>query len=443
MNLPSTANSSPPTIAALMRSSGSLRAETTASIARRERSPAYSRPMPDFPRPQWIPADQNRFGVPVLDLSPITLGVIATSRDPANATRAIGWGNGVGEPLWNEVELPVIHRCELRYPADNPLPDGLLFAPSAMEEKWVIALRGDRIRAARSWTGEVQIEAIVERGERELAIVELRLPEGSLLESFGDPVEVFDWMFRAHALGEKLPMPVDDNGAEHLEAAPITAFVAFGNRVICAARGWSPPAPQQPLRSDGRVLIAARESDHDTLRSLVESGEPVDAPTTFRGYTALFLAALRDDAALAATLVDLGADPNRRADNGAVPLIVAVVHGAGVEVLDLLADRGARIDAANDDGFTALHAIAETDQPAPLAWFLARGLDLETRTRHGHTPVQIAAALGNLGALEALARAGADLEARSDAGTAADIARAQDQPEAAALIERLRESRRH
>jgi hypothetical protein len=395
--------------------------------------------MADLPRPQWIAAEQNRFGVSVLDLSPITLGVIATSSDPDNARRAVSWSQGIGEDLFTEgVALPEIRDVSLRYPADRPLPDGLLFSPSEMEEKWVIALRGDTIRAARSWTGAIGVEAAIERRAGEIAVTELRFTDDSPFAAFGDPVDIFDWFVRSHALGDKLPMPISDEGAARLEESPAAAFAVFGNKLICAARAWDPPPPTRPLRSDGAALVATRAGDGDRLRELAAAGEPIDAPTTFNGYTPLYLAVIRDDVGLATALLDLGADPNRRADRGAVPLIVAVVEGAGRPMLDLLAARGADTAATNDDGFGSLHAVAETDQPEALGWLVGRGADLEARTRHGHTPLQIAAALGHLRALEALVAAGADLDAEAGGATARDIAEAEGQGETVALIDRLR-----
>jgi ankyrin repeat protein len=60
------------------------------------------------------------------------------------------------------------------------------------------------------------------------------------------------------------------------------------------------------------------------------------------------------------------------------------------------------------------------------AWLLSLGLDLEARTKNGHTPLHIAAALGHVEALEALLDAGADIDARAPSGeTARDIAQAE------------------
>jgi ankyrin repeat protein len=64
-----------------------------------------------------------------------------------------------------------------------------------------------------------------------------------------------------------------------------------------------------------------------------------------------------------------------------------------------------------------------------LVWGLTRALDLEARTRHGHTPLHIAAALGHISAPRALLDAGADRAAKDPEGTTArDIATAENKP---------------
>jgi cytohesin len=58
-----------------------------------------------------------------------------------------------------------------------------------------------------------------------------------------------------------------------------------------------------------------------------------------------------------AVLLDAGADPDRRSNNGST-LLHDAARGRNIEVIELLASHGAKLDAANDDGLTALD-IAE------------------------------------------------------------------------------------
>jgi hypothetical protein len=152
-------------------------------------------PSPDpaakaLPTARWLDAADNRFGIPVLDLTPITQTMPSATQDPAVAARAVGWAKNTGAELEDaalQAAAPIA--CALRYPAAPVLPDGLLFTPSRMEEKWVIAFRRGAILAARSWTGIVDAVAETRREGDELVVHALRLAEPTALRTFGDPVQ--------------------------------------------------------------------------------------------------------------------------------------------------------------------------------------------------------------------------------------------------------------
>lgn len=72
-------------------------------------------------------------------------------------------------------------------------------------------------------------------------------------------------------------------------------------------------------------------------------------------------------------LLDLGADPNVIADWDSPVAIVAVVHKASLEVLMLLAARGADLRRSNADGCGALQALAEVNATEPLTWLDEQG----------------------------------------------------------------------
>ncbi len=385
---------------------------------------------------KWLEPSQSPFGVPVLDLTPVTQGMMSTSKDPAQAARAISWGSSVGEEL-DSASLADREEvaCSLRYPAHAILPDGLLFVPSAMEEKWVLALRGEELLAARSWTGEVVVVARLRREGSEVHIEGLRMTEMSGMGILGDAVQTFDWLVRTHALGQLVPLPVNGAGAEQLESQPLVAFSLFGSKAVCAARSWDPPPPGVPLRTEGRVLRAVHGGNQDDVRALAARGESLDVPAPTLGLTPLCVAVIRRDLPMVKLLLELGADPDLGDDNGLFPLGQAIVHRASVEVMAAIVEAGARIDAVNEDRFGVLHAAAELDRGELVPWLVEHGAALEARTRHGHTPLHVACALGHLSAARALLAAGADPDATAPDGTTREIAAKQGHPEAVALLD--------
>jgi hypothetical protein len=334
--------------------------------------------------------------------------VISTTTDPACAERAMSWRGSVGLEL---------------------------YAPPSMGFKWVLAFRSGRLLAARSWTGTVEAVAETRREGDELVVGPLRVADPSSLRFCTNLVEVFDWLVRVHAWDQRLPLPVDDAAASLLEKTPLAGFSPFGKALFCAAKSWRPPPPPRPLRSDGDVMLAARNGDIAALERAIANGADVDAPATVGGYTALHVAVIRDDASMVHRLLELGANAGACADGGNHALGIAVVHKASLPIFEALARTAMNLDQANADGFTALHAAAEVDAPMLLPWLVAHGLALEARTRHGHTALHIAAALGHVATAKALLDAGADPAASSPGGTPLDVARAQQKPEAVALLE--------
>ena len=398
-------------------------------------------PQPEPPGVSWLAADQNRFGVPVIDLTPITQNMLSTTRNPQATAKAVSWNRSIGEELSGEITVAKEHPCTLRYPAETILPDGLLYLPQKMEDKWVIAWRDGQIRMARSWTGEVLIVADARHEGDALVVDRIKVTEDNPLPIFGDPVQIFDWILRTHALGEILPLPVDSDGADLLLRVPLSVFSPFGRKAVCAAKVWDPPPPSRPLRSDGAMLRAVGTSDLARIQTLYEAGEPLSPPGTFGGYTPLHLAVLRGNVAVITLLLDLGADVNALADRAMSALVVGLVHKAPLDVLQLLVARGADPHHQNTEGFNAMHALAEINRSEVLPWLLSLGLDLETTTRHGHTAVHIAAALGHVDALNALLEAGARPDAPSPGGTPREVATAEGKPESVSALDAFAQTR--
>ncbi|HET9622562.1 MAG TPA: ankyrin repeat domain-containing protein [Kofleriaceae bacterium] len=394
-----------------------------------------AKPTPSGPTASWIPADRNPFGVPVLDLISITGNVISTSRSKDEAAMAVSWSGKLVADLALACRADRSLPCALRYPADPTLGDGWLYVPPAMEHKWAIAYRDGAIHMIRSWTGEVLAIGRARRDGAELVVERIEVV-GTALEVFGGPIATFDWMLRAHALDQRVPLPVDRDGAAMLERAPMSVFNVFGPVAACAAESWAPPPPTRALRAASDVVTAVRLGQDAQVRALVAGGAVLDTPSPVLGLTALHVAVIQGNVEMVDTLLALGANANALGDRHDSPLLTAVVHAAPLAILDRLASHGGDPAVTNADEFGMLHAIAETDRPAYLAWALAHGLALEARTRHGHTPLHIAAALGHIAALNALLAAGADRAARDPEGkTARDIALAENKPAAIAALD--------
>ena len=251
----------------------------------------------------------------------------------------------------------------------------------------------------------------------------LTLASSSSLGGLGDPVGTFDWLIKSHALNERIPLPVSAEGAEILRGVPLASFGPFGHRCFCAAIDYAAPKSKRPLRSNGALIAAVQDRDANRIKQLIVDGNDIHAPSTFGGYTALHLAVMKGELELVKLLLELGADPNRQADEARTVLPLALVHGCNLQVVELLLEAGAHLEAPDDNGFRPLHAAAEVGSVPGIRHLLTRGVSLEAPTKRGLTPLHIACALGHLEAARELVSQGADPSAASDLGTPLEVAR--------------------
>jgi ankyrin repeat protein len=134
------------------------------------------------------------------------------------------------------------------------------------------------------------------------------------------------------------------------------------------------------------------------------------------GATPLMRAARYGDAKLARVLLDRGADPTLTTKDGTNALMfaagvnLAAVRGedpsllhpsedGSIEIIKMLLDRGLDINAANDQGLTALHGAVQRGQGTGngtgekiITLLVARGAKLDVKDKRGRTPLEMARA---------------------------------------------------
>ncbi len=383
----------------------------------------------------WLGADApgNPFGVRVVNLME-NLKLTSTSASPDIAARCVSWRPGQQERLGvtrGGQEVP----CDLSYPTGAILPDGMLFIPRAMEDKWVIAWRDGAVVFSRSWTGETEItaDAYVDNGL--LRLTRLYANETSL-GLFGNLDVVVDWMMRSHALGERVPLPVDKKVAEFLLDSPLMAMSAFGHRLFCAGVDYRLQAPTSRLYSDGDLAAAAYDNDADAIRKLATE-DAWRTPTTASGAPPLVLASQLGHTDLCRLMLELGAEVDGKNGAGGTALQLGVAGRHGREHAALFLDAGAELETANDDGFTSLHAAAEVDDSDMVRDLTERGAKIDSRTKLGYCPIHIAAGLGHRDAAEVLVACGADPNVPGKGKTSAQIAREEGKHDLAEWFESL------
>jgi ankyrin repeat protein len=160
------------------------------------------------------------------------------------------------------------------------------------------------------------------------------------------------------------------------------------------------------------LLDAARNSDKDALRALIQKGAGVNA-TEADGTTALHWASYRDDLESADLLIRAGARVNAATDLGVTPLWNASLNGSEAMVRRLLA-AGANPNAALLAGETPLMVAARSGNPLVVEQLLAKGANVNAHGARSQTALMWATSQKHPDVVQVLLAHGADLHARSD-----------------------------
>jgi ankyrin repeat protein len=134
------------------------------------------------------------------------------------------------------------------------------------------------------------------------------------------------------------------------------------------------PAPKDPNPLDQELVDAAFICDVERVRDLLRRGANPDAPN----------------------------------EDGNPPLVSAVLGGS-LPLVDVLVQGGAKVDARDPHGWTALHFAAQEVLPQLAERLIAHGADVNAQDEEGNTPLSRAIffARGRRAIIDLLRRNGA------------------------------------
>ena len=166
--------------------------------------------------------------------------------------------------------------------------------------------------------------------------------------------------------------------------------------------------------------VDAGVSHLDVINRLLEKGANPNTPYTKRipprqaqgninvppGATPLYRAVRSIDLQSVQVLLEHGANPGQPIKDGSTPLMAAAGLGAPraddeevtdagdradpVDVIKLLVDRGADVNAVNTTGNTALHYAAQRGSAPIIQALAARGAKFDVKNKRGVTPAELA-----------------------------------------------------
>ena len=160
------------------------------------------------------------------------------------------------------------------------------------------------------------------------------------------------------------------------------------------------------------LMFAIDNGHSSTARFLLESG--ADVNQSFGSANCLHLAAARPNSELIDILIQHKADVNAKGFTGATSLHYAAEFGTVAAIESLIA-AGVKTDAVDSNGFSAIHFAALGGNVAAIESILAAGVDLETTDSNGHSAIHFAALGGHHEAIKKLVEAGANSQVLSNA----------------------------
>ena len=156
------------------------------------------------------------------------------------------------------------------------------------------------------------------------------------------------------------------------------------------------------------LMYAAAVGSVDAMKMLLAAGADAKAKNAFDA-TALMWGVVNPEKVR--LLLDAGADVNARSRQGMTPLLIAASNAGSMEIVRLLAAKGADVKAASGSNMTALVAAANANDLDMVRLFVEKGVDVNQADKLGHTALQFAAAAGNLPMVRLLLAKGADVNA--------------------------------
>jgi ankyrin repeat protein len=179
-----------------------------------------------------------------------------------------------------------------------------------------------------------------------------------------------------------------------------------GQNAILLSKYYGQPAVTDYLLSFGPeldVFTAAAVGDANAVFAHLEQDKTLIEKHSGDGWTVLHLAAFFGHKELAEQLIGRGAFVDARSTNAMknTPLHAAAAGRKG-QLVRLLLEHGAQVNATQEGGWTALHAAAQNGDREIVETLLAHGSDVNARAGNNQSALDLALLKGRQDVVELL-----------------------------------------
>lgn len=144
------------------------------------------------------------------------------------------------------------------------------------------------------------------------------------------------------------------------------------------------------------IFAACMSGRTDLVREMLAANKALVQLMSHDGWTPLHLAAFFGHKDAAAMLLDAGANVIERSTNPMANMpLHAGVAGRNFELVKLLVEHGAPVNARQHGGWTPLHGAAQNGDLAMVAFFLEHGADVNERADNSQLPMDLALTKGH------------------------------------------------
>lgn len=202
----------------------------------------------------WIEADDNPWGVRLLDCRPVSMVWTSTTTDPAIAQSFVDLRSANGQAHLVAEPLPEKVAGGFSMPVPELPPEGCVSMARQMEEKWDLFHYNNRLFVSRSWTGKLGYTASVHCDGTSLHVSDILAAEQHDNDQL---LKDLHFILRSHGNRVIMPHPLPAEFASTEDSVAFKEALASHTFSRYGALGWFGTfADTIPLREIARAELA-------------------------------------------------------------------------------------------------------------------------------------------------------------------------------------------